>query len=170
MIALISLVSIHQYTQLKTFFFMMKTIKICSFSNCQICNTVLLTIVTILYISSPGLASFMIGNLCLLTTFTHSALPSPLPVATTSLVYVSIILVFVCFQIPCISEIIHMAFVSLCVWLISFSKMSSMSYSCCHKWQDFLPFCAWNRYAYIWPFIHSFFNGHKLFLCLGYCT
>ena len=34
-------------------------------------NTVLLTIITVLYITFPGLICLKTGSLCLLTTFTH---------------------------------------------------------------------------------------------------
>ena len=50
----------------------MRTFKIYSLSNLQICNTVLLTIVTMLCITSPWLIYFITGSLYLLTTFTQS--------------------------------------------------------------------------------------------------
>ena len=43
------------------FFIVMRIFKIHSFSNIQICNTVLLTIVTMLYIASPRLVYFITG-------------------------------------------------------------------------------------------------------------
>ena len=84
MITTISLVNIHQHTQLH-FFLVMKTFKISSLCNFQICNIVLLIIVIMIHVTSPRLISFMIGSLYLLTTFTHSAHPSPLFLATTNL-------------------------------------------------------------------------------------
>ena len=54
MIITISLVSIYYYI-LTIFFLVLKTLKYYSLSNFQIYNTVLLTIVTMLYITSPDL-------------------------------------------------------------------------------------------------------------------
>ena len=53
----------------------MRTFKI-SLSNFQICNTALLIIVAMLYISSLGVIYFVTGNLYLLTTFTHFIHPA----------------------------------------------------------------------------------------------
>ena len=50
---------------------MMRTFKAYSLSKFQIYNTVLLTIVTKLYSTSPGLIHLITGSLCLLTPFTH---------------------------------------------------------------------------------------------------
>ena len=63
----------------------MKTFKIYSLSNFQIHNTVLLTIVTMLYDTSLGLIHFIIGGLYLLSLFTHFSFLPPLLVATTNL-------------------------------------------------------------------------------------
>ena len=49
-----------------------RTFKICSLSNFQMYTTVLFTIITILYITSPWLNSFYNKKFVLLTTFTHS--------------------------------------------------------------------------------------------------
>ena len=57
----------------------MRTLKIYSLSNFQICNTVLLTIVTMLYIRSPWLIYFINGSLYLLTTP-----PSPISLTAPS--------------------------------------------------------------------------------------
>ena len=51
----------------------MRTFKIYSLSDFQIYNTVLLTLVTVLYITSPGLTSLITASLYLLTTVTHFA-------------------------------------------------------------------------------------------------
>ena len=48
MIAMINLVNIHHHTELHIFFLVVRTSKLYSLGNFQICNTVLLTIVTIL--------------------------------------------------------------------------------------------------------------------------
>ena len=58
----------------------MRTFKIYSFSNFKICSTVL-TIVTMLYITSPRLPYFITGSLYLSAPFTHF-IQSP-PLATT---------------------------------------------------------------------------------------
>ena len=50
---------------------MVRTFKICSISNFQVYNTVLLTVVTMLYIRSPKLTHLITGTLYPLTTFTH---------------------------------------------------------------------------------------------------
>ena len=72
MIITISLVSIYYYI-LTIFFLVLKTLKYYSLSNFQIYNTVLLTIVTMLFTTSPELLYFRTGSLYLLTTFTHFA-------------------------------------------------------------------------------------------------
>ena len=59
MITKISLVNIYHHIVIHTFFLVMRTFKICSLSKLQIYNTVLLTIVTMLYIPSPGLIYFI---------------------------------------------------------------------------------------------------------------
>ena len=49
----------------------MRNFKIYSPNDFQICNIVLLTLVTMLYITSPWLIYFITGSLYLLTPFTH---------------------------------------------------------------------------------------------------
>ena len=46
-------------------------------SSFHICNTVLLTVVTMLYITLSGLVKLITGILYLLTTFTHLHIPTP---------------------------------------------------------------------------------------------
>ena len=53
----------------KTFFLVLRTCKIYSLSNFQIGNTVLLTMVSMLYISSPWIIYYLTVNLYLLTPF-----------------------------------------------------------------------------------------------------
>ena len=53
-------------TRLQIFFLVMKTLKIYSFSNFHVYDTVSLTIVTMLFITSPGLIYFITGSLYLL--------------------------------------------------------------------------------------------------------
>ena len=55
----------------------MRTFKIHSLSNCQMHAIVLLTIVTMQNITSPGLIYLITGNLYLLTAFTYFILPLP---------------------------------------------------------------------------------------------
>ena len=60
------------------FFLVMRTFKTYSLGNFQIYNTVVLTIVAMLYTSSPGLLYFTIGSSYLLTSFTYFIHPTPL--------------------------------------------------------------------------------------------
>ena len=57
----------------------MRTFKIYSLSNVQIYNTVLLTTVTLLYITSRRLVYLIAGSLYLLTIFTHFTHPPQHP-------------------------------------------------------------------------------------------
>ena len=75
-----------------------------SLNNFQIYNTVLLAVVTWLYITSPELISLRAGSLYLLTTFTRFSHPPPL--ATTHVFYEFI------FLSPHVSEIRVCAFLS----------------------------------------------------------
>lgn len=70
MIITISLVNIHHLT-VTMFLLMMRIFKIYSLSNSQIYNTVLLTIVTMLYITPLGLICFITGSFYLLTPLIH---------------------------------------------------------------------------------------------------
>ena len=54
---------------------MVRNFKIYSLSNFQIYHKVLLTIVTLLYVISPGIIYFITGSLYLLTSFTHFVYP-----------------------------------------------------------------------------------------------
>lgn len=56
---------------------MMRTFKI-TLRNFQIYNTVLLTVVTMLYLTSPGLIYLIAVSLDLLTSFIHTPQPMPL--------------------------------------------------------------------------------------------
>ena len=53
--------------QLQNFFPVTRTFKIYSLCNVQLCGTVLLTIVSMLYTASQGLSHFITGSLYLLT-------------------------------------------------------------------------------------------------------
>ena len=72
MITIISLVNICYHTELQFFFLVMRTFKIYSLSNFQLCNTISLTVVTMLYLTSPGLISFITRSLYFLTSLTWS--------------------------------------------------------------------------------------------------
>lgn len=71
-----SLVNIHQHTGLQIVCLVMRTFKIGSLSNFQACNTILLTIVAMLYVTSRGLIYAISGSLYLLRTVTPF---SPVP-------------------------------------------------------------------------------------------
>ena len=75
MITTVNLVNIHHHTYVNFFFLVMRGLKIYSLSNFQIYNIVLLTRVTLLYVTSPGLIYFITGTLYLVTTFIHVAHP-----------------------------------------------------------------------------------------------
>lgn len=70
---------------------MMRNSKIYFLSSFQICNTVLSTIVTMLYMTSPELIYLIPRSLYLFTPFTHFASPP------TSLSSVSVNSVLFCF-------------------------------------------------------------------------
>lgn len=67
----VNLVNLH-HPAVTHFFFVMRTCKSTLF-NFQIYNRVLLTLVTMLYISSPGLTYFISASLYLWIPFTHFA-------------------------------------------------------------------------------------------------
>ena len=66
-----NLVKIYHHVELQIFFLVMRRSKIHSLSNFQMPYTVLLTIVTMLYIKSQGLIYFISQHLYLSTPFTH---------------------------------------------------------------------------------------------------
>ena len=68
---------------------MMRTFHIYCLSNFQLYNTVVLTPVTMVYITFPELTYLITGSLYLLTTFSHFPHPNPPPLATTNLFSVS---------------------------------------------------------------------------------
>ena len=67
-----------------------------SLSHFQIHNTVLLTIVTMVYLTFPGPVYFITGSLYLLTTFTHFT-PSQIP---TSGNYQSVFYIYTLLILP----------------------------------------------------------------------
>ena len=76
----------------------LRMFKIYSLSNFQIYHTVLLAIVSMLYIVSPESNCLFTGSLYPSTTFTHFfyRLPQPLFLSRTSLFSVSVVLDFMC--------------------------------------------------------------------------
>ena len=85
MITTISLVNIHQHTVIIFLWELSYQL-----SNIQYNIVVLLTIVTTLHITSPGLIYFMTGSLYLWPPSPTLLLPHPLPLATTNLFSVSV--------------------------------------------------------------------------------
>ena len=79
----------------------MRTFKIYSISNFEICNSVSLAIVTILYITLLGLTYFITGSLYLFTAFTYFAhLLAPASGSDQSVLF----LLFGFFKIPYMSK------------------------------------------------------------------
>ena len=127
-------VTTHSY---KIFFLMGRTFKLYSPSN-----IVLLTIVTMLYVTSPWRTYFISGSLYLLTLST--IFPTPYPPASgnyqTNPFFVSLSLglknISVLFFLDSAYKGHHTVFVFL--WLILLSTLDLKFYPCCHKCQDFL--------------------------------
>ena len=141
----------------------MRTFKIYSLSNIQICNSVLLTIVIKLYITSPWLIYFITRYLYLLTIFIHFTHPPP-PLATTNLFSVSMFSFSVLF-LDSTYKWHHMAFVF--AWLILFSII---------PWRfihivtnaRFLLYCGWIVYTvyiyiYIYIYIYSIYTLYSIY-------
>ena len=102
----------------------MSTFKIYSLSNFQIYHTVLLNIVTLLYITFTGIFYLVTGNLYLLTTFLISQSSPTHTSGNHQSVLLSMNSIFFCL-FPHISEIIQ--YLSFSVWLTSLSIMPSSS-------------------------------------------
>ena len=124
MITTISLVNICPHTYLEIFLLVMSTFKICSFSNFQICKTVLLTTVTMLYFTSLWLTYFITGSLCLWTPFAHFLQPYAPTYGNDQSVLCTTLVVFV-FFLDSTYKRDHTIFIFL--WLISLSIMPSRS-------------------------------------------
>ena len=104
-------------------FLVMRTFKIYSLGNFQTCTTILLTIVTKLYITSPWLIYFITESLSLLTPFYYFptfSVPSPIEITILPSVSMSFVL-FVHLLIVRLSKIIW--YLSFSIWLISLSIM-----------------------------------------------
>ena len=96
------------YLVVMFFFLVMGTLKIYSLRNFQICNTVLLTIVTRLYIISPWLTYFITGSLFPLIPFAYTSTPT-----ITSDNHQSVL---------CIYELVHFGFFFL-FWISHISQI-----------------------------------------------
>ena len=136
-----------------------------SLSSFQIYDTVLLTTVMVLYITSPGLTYLMTGSLYLLTTFTHFG-PTSTPCLRQPPIRSLYPWVFCyCFLRFHIYEIIQ--YLSLSVWLISLSIMPSRSIHvvsngkiaiCDNTDGPWGHYAKWNRQRKIntvWSFLHT---------------
>ena len=138
MITTVRLVNLHHHTLLNFFLFLLvlKTFKIYPLSNFQIFDTVLLTLVTKLYVPFPWLIYFITGSLYLFD-----------PLHPTSDNYQSVL---------CICELAIFFFLVLFfvfkfhIWVRSYGFCLSLTYftqrgtfqvhACCRKWQDFIFF------------------------------
>ena len=150
----ISLVNNHYHTY-TNFFLVMRTFKIYSLNNFQICNSVLLTIVIKLYIASPWLIYFISRYLYLLTIFIHFTHPPP-PLATTNLFSVSMFSFSVLF-LDSTYKWHHMAFVF--AWLILFRIIPSrFIHIVTHA--RFLLYCGWIIYA---VYIYSIYTLYSIY-------
>ena len=116
-----------------TFVLVIRSFKIYSLSSFQICNSVLLTIVAMLYIVSPRLIYFITESLYLLTHFIHVAQPHHLPLATTYLfsVWMSLVYYKMIFICPFKTPLILSQFMITDVWIIFLSS---------HTFSKFLQF------------------------------
>lgn len=132
MITTVGLVNFHHWPSYTLFFLWWELLRIYSPSNFQIYSIWLLTIVIMLYITSPELIYLISGSLYLLTTFTHFPHPSPPPQATTNLFC---FYEFSFFYILHMSEIIQYFF----FWFIILSIMPS-EFILVIENQNFLPF------------------------------
>ena len=141
MITPASLVNIHHHTQLQTAYvcFVMRTFKTYPLNNFQTCNTALLTIVTILYITYPWLY-FIAGSWYLLTTSPISPTPHTPPLANINLSIYLWIWRFVLF-LDSTYKWAHMAFVSLSLTYFT-SQNATNVHPYCRKWQEFILFYA----------------------------
>ena len=151
--------------------------KIHPLSNFQIYNTVLLTIVIMLYITPPGLIFFITASLNLLTPFTHCTDTSHSPSLSTinqfSVLYIcelGFLFVF-CFVLDSTCRWDYTVFVFL--WLISLSIMPSRSVHVVPNGKVSFFFNGWIIFHcisipyFLYPFIHPW--TLKLFPSSGYC-
>ena len=163
-------VTIHSYI---FFSLVMRTLRICSLSNFQVCNIVLLTVVAMLYVTSPLLTYFINRCLYLLTLFT----PITLPLAPTSGNHRSVLRTY---ELGMFVSVFHstckwddMLFVFL--WLTSLSTMLSRSIrfaangSILFLWQINITHTHTHTHMphYLYPFMYWW--AVWLLPYLGYC-
>ena len=116
------------YIVIEFIFLVIRIFSTHSLSNFQICNTVLLTIVTTLYTVSPWFIYFITGSLYLWTTFICFSHPTHNPLASGNLQSVSVyelggfVLLYFLFLDSTWKMILYLSFP---VWLISLSIMPS---------------------------------------------
>ena len=148
------------------FLLVMRTFKISSLSNFQICNTVLITITARLYIMSPW-HSFYNSKFIPFYPL-HPFGPSSHPLATTN----CSLYLWACFVfcISHISEIIQ--YLSFSVWLMSLTIMPSRLIQAVTNdrifsflWLNNTPLCAYVCVWYIY-ISHIFYFFLLLWICL----
>ena len=144
--------------------------KIYSISNFEICNSVLLAIVTILYITLLGLTYFITGSLYLFTAFTYFAHLLPLPLAVTSL-FCFYYLDFLRFRIWVRAH--GTVFIILWLILLMFSGLAMPARFLSFTWLNDIPVCVCICVSCFLknPFIHQwtqvFFTLYILCLCVS---
>lgn len=122
--------------------YVVRTFKIYCLSNFQVCNTVLLTVVTTWYIRLLELAHFVSGNWYSLTNIFHT----PYSLTTAILLFLCVQFFFF-FKIPCINEIMQYLFLSDLFHL----QECPQSPSCCCQRQDF--FLSHGSMVFHWIYI-----------------
>lgn len=125
MMTTISLTNISILSRNCHFFFVMGTFAIWSLNNLEVCDAVLLTIITVLYIKSPQLLHLLVTSLCPWTTSPQLPLfsaPGDHSVSTLCL-WISLS------EIPHISDDMH--YLSFFVWLIWLGNALKLHPCCC---------------------------------------
>ena len=129
-----SLITILSYN---TFLLILRTCKIYSLSNFQMCNTVLLTIVAMLYVTSPWIICYITVNLYLLTPFMEFY-PTPTLCLWQPLIYSLYLWASFCLKD-------HMVFMFLWILYLSIlSPISSMLLQMArfHSFYDWIIYCC----------------------------
>lgn len=130
------LVNIHHPSELQYFFLVMCTFNIYFLCNVRLCNTVLLTIVSMLRVASPWLIYFKARSLYLLGPLPILPIPQLAPQATINLFSVSIRL-FVFLDPTYMWD--HTVFILLCLTYFTWHYILKV-HPCLCKWQDCLLF------------------------------
>ena len=144
------------------------TFKIYSLSNFQIYTAVFLTIITVLYITSPALIHLIIGSLYPLTAFTHFPYPYPPPPHLWQPLICSLFLSLV-FLDPT-SKWDHTVF--LCLTFSLSMIPSGFIHVVANGRISFFFFSGWIMFCcipvhFLYSFIHQW--TLRLLLGLGYC-